>query len=66
MIWVNEDRPTKKDVLHIEGCKYEQAKRDTPNKGINQRKKDGGWFIFPTEDEARQRFPNAKRCGECM
>ena len=57
---------SEQDVLHAEGCKYEQAKRETPNKGINQRKKDGGWFSFPTEAEARRRFPRAVPCGDCM
>ena len=66
MVWVNEDRPTRKDVIHIEGCKYEVGKRETPNKGINERRKDGGWYSFASEVEALQKFPGAVRCGECM
>ena len=50
--WVNVDKPTKRCVIHREGCKYEQAKSETPFKGISKLKRDGGWVSFDSVEEA--------------
>lgn len=53
MFWVNVDKPTKKCVIHKEGCKYEQNKVETLFKGINELKRDGGWFCFVSMEETQ-------------
>ena len=50
--WVNVDKPTKSCVVHREGCRYEQDKSETPLKGINELKRDGGWLFFASLEEA--------------
>jgi len=51
MFWVNIDKPTKRCVIHRDGCKYEQAKSETPLKGIGELKQDGGWVSFASIEE---------------
>jgi len=52
MFWVNVDKPTKRCIIHREGCRYEQAKDETLLKGIDELKRDGGWIFFPSIGEA--------------
>ena len=52
MFWVNVDKPTNRCIIHREGCKYEQTKRETPLKGIDKLKHDGGWVSFASIEEA--------------
>ncbi len=52
MFWVNIDKPTKTCVIHKEGCRYEQTKSETPLKGIEKFKPNGGWFQFPSIEKA--------------
>jgi len=54
--WLNIDKPTKKCVLHIEGCTYEVEKEATPLKGIEEIKKHGGWLSFSSRQEALAYF----------
>jgi hypothetical protein len=58
--WVNIDKPTK-SFLHTDICP-EVVREATPLKGINEERKDGGWFSFATTKEARdsfaKRYPN--------
>ncbi|PVX25379.1 MAG: hypothetical protein CW691_04785 [Candidatus Bathyarchaeum sp.] len=59
--WLNVDTPDK-SLLHIEGCQYEVNKKETPNKGIEELKKHGGWLSFSSISEAKkyfeQKYPN--------
>ena len=53
MVWVNIDKPTKKITIHTnENCTYVVDKKETPYKGIEELKRDGGWISFNGEDEA--------------
>ena len=53
MVWVNVDKPTKKLTMHTNlSCIYVLKKKETPFKGIEELKRDGGWFSFNNEDEA--------------
>lgn len=52
MLWVNVDKPTKRCVIHRQGCQYEQDKSETPHKGIGELKRDGGWLSFASIEEA--------------
>ena len=58
---MNVDIPTK-SFLHVEGCRFEVNKKATLLKGIEEIKKDGGWFSFPSLSEAKkyfeQKYPN--------
>ncbi len=51
MFWVNIDKPTKTCVIHKEGCRYILSE-ETPYKGIERLKCDGGWFSFVSLEEA--------------
>ena len=53
---MNVDKPTKKCTAHVEGCRYELAKKETLLKGIGYLKRDGGWMPFPSLGEARHQF----------
>jgi hypothetical protein len=54
MIWVNVDKPTKKLTIHTNlSCVYVLDKKETPYKGIEELKRDGGWISFNDEDEAQ-------------
>jgi len=52
-VWVNVDKPTKKCTVHGEGCIYERRKAETPLKGIQHLKRDGGWLAFDKLEEAK-------------
>jgi len=52
MVWVNVDIPTKKCVIHTEQCNYAKRKTETRFKGIEELKRDGGWFSFPSLHQA--------------
>lgn len=53
MIWVNIDKPTKKITIHTDpNCIY-IPKGETPYKGIERLKRDGGWLSFSTLSEAQ-------------
>ena len=72
--WVNVDKPTKRCVVHREGCRYEQDKSETSLKGINELKCDGGWFCFASlevaEDYCRREWQArgyiVRRGGCCL
>ena len=52
MFWVNVDEPdNRKCTIHGEECRY-VLKSETPYKGIGRLKCDGGWFPFPSIEEA--------------
>ena len=47
MIWVNVDIPTKMCTIHTNrNCDYIENKCETPNKGVDELKSDGGWMRF--------------------
>lgn len=49
IIWINVDKPTKKCTIHTNlGCQYLAKKSDTPYKGVEKLKRDGGWLSFST------------------
>ena len=54
--WINVDKPTRRCVVHSEICVYSRKKRETPLKGIERMKRDGGWMPFPSIQEARNYF----------
>jgi len=72
--WVNVDKPTKKCIIHREGCRYEQAKTETPLKGIGELKDDGGWVSFPSRGEVENYCKRewehkgyvVRMCGYCF
>ena len=52
-IWVNINRPTKKCTIHTNlSCSYVLTIKETPRKGLEVLKIDGGWKSFPIYDEA--------------
>lgn len=59
-VWVNVDRPTAKEMLHAEHCRYVRDKHETELKGIGELKRDGGWLPFESLDEARKAYPSAQ------
>jgi hypothetical protein len=54
--WLNIDKPSKKCILHTEGCTYETNKEATPNKGLGEIKRDGGWLSFSSRQETSAYF----------
>ncbi len=54
--WINVDYPWNRCTLHRRGCRYEQAKRETPYKGIEHLKRDGGWLSFSSTRDADDYF----------
>jgi hypothetical protein len=58
--WVNIDKPTE-CYLHADTC-GQVLKEETPLKGINEEKAEGGWFSFNSKEEANdflaKRFPD--------
>jgi len=53
-IWINEDKPTKTCTIHTdESCFYVKSKEASPFKGVEEQKRDGGWFSFSSGDDAR-------------
>jgi hypothetical protein len=55
MVEVNIDIPTKVYTLHRAGCQQKPA--GVPQyKGFGALKRDGGWFSFPTEADARAHY----------
>ena len=53
MIWMNVDKPTKKCTIHTDpGCQYVLNKRETPLKGVEELKSDGGWLSFASQGDA--------------
>lgn len=52
-VWLNIDKPTKKCTIHgSPNCIYVTGKAETPNKGIDELKRDGGWLRFHNEYKA--------------
>jgi hypothetical protein len=62
MFWLNVDKPNNFYKLHNESCVY-AVPNETEYKGIEEMRRDGGWFKFDTYDEAfryyRKTRPNA-------
>lgn len=56
MVWVNVDIPCKTCTIHLETCRYVCwfVKGDTKPqfKGIEELKRDGGWFSFHSMEQA--------------
>ncbi|PLR92019.1 hypothetical protein [Bacillus sp. T33-2] len=67
-VWVNIDKPTKKFTIHHK-CAYTEKMAETPFKGINEMKRDGGWFSEKNEDRAIQLhnkcYPNYTMIRHC-
>lgn len=53
--WVNIDKPRKFYRLHLESCPF-CTSSETPYKGVNEMKRDGGWFQFESKAEARKNY----------
>jgi hypothetical protein len=70
MFWLNADKSTNIYKLHNVSCIY-AVPRETEYKGIEEMKRDGGWFKFETYDEAYRYYkttrPNAiwQPCKVC-
>ena len=55
MAWANIDIPTKSFTIHRdEGCRHVFEKDETPLKGLEELKRDGGWIQFEKHLEASQ------------
>lgn len=70
VVWLNVDRPTKKCTIHSdENCIYVVEKGETPYKGLEKMKKDGGWFSFKNIADAERfcktRFPDYELVRHC-
>ncbi len=74
MFWVNVDEPdNRKCTIHREECRY-VLRSETPYKGIGRLKRDGGWFPFPSLEEAENHCKRewetkgfiVRRCGRCF
>jgi len=56
MFWVNVDRPLKTCTIHGEPCRYVsyyvRGEGKSQFKGIEESKRDGGWFSHPSIGEA--------------
>lgn len=50
--WVNVDFPTRSYKLHRIDCKF-STPTETPLKGVEGLKTDGGWLKFSNKKEAR-------------
>lgn len=62
-VWANIDKPLKKFTMHRDlNCIYIEKKKETPYKGINRLKRDGGWIGFSDEESAllfyKKKFKN--------
>jgi len=53
---MNVDRINQKCVLHQEGCRYEEAKRERKWKGLGKVGEFGGWLEFDSIREAQDHF----------
>lgn len=55
VFWVNVNKTTGVWKLHKESCRFCNP-HETSLKGINQMKKDGGWFEFKSYQSAYEVF----------
>lgn len=75
MVWLNIDKPCKRCTIHIEPCRrvsyYIKGEGKPQFKGIEELKRDGGWFSFHSIEEAEdfykrnwkpKRYSISKRC----
>lgn len=54
MVWANVDIPTKSFTIHRDaGCRHVFQKGETPFKGREELRRDGGWIEFEKYLEAR-------------
>jgi hypothetical protein len=70
MVWVNIDIPLKSCTIHAElHCIFVEKKKDTPYKGIELLKRDGGWISFVDSEEANRycqdQYPGYKLIVHC-
>lgn len=59
MFWVNIDKPTKKCVIHREECPWVDWVKNEARpefKGIEELKRDGGWFSFDSMGKAENYY----------
>jgi len=47
MFWANVDKPTRTCVIHKDEC-WCILRKESPYKGIEKFKPNGGWFQFPS------------------
>ncbi len=53
MLWVNIDKPLKKFTIHEAlSCIYVAKIQESPYKGVECLKRDGGWMSFQSKAEA--------------
>lgn len=69
MVWVNVDKPTKNCTIHGSNCIFVLRKRETKYKGLGKIKRDGGWILFESVEDAytfcKERFPEYKVRRHC-
>ena len=70
MAWINIDKPLKTCTYHSEdSCRHVMDKGETPHKGLDALKRDGGWIEFSSYLEARKfysdHFPSFKFINHC-
>jgi hypothetical protein len=57
-IWINIDDPTKKFTLHHH-CQFTEKIKETPYKGVNTLKRDGGWLQVVSLRAAEKLYENS-------
>lgn len=70
LVWINIDIPLKTCTVHSEPyCIYVEQKKESPFKGIETLRRDGGWLKFENmEDVTRfciNQYPQYKRIDHC-
>jgi hypothetical protein len=52
--WLNVDEPSQSCTLHENDCVHVLNNSETESKGIEEEKRDGGWYGFDSREAAEQ------------
>jgi hypothetical protein len=69
--WLNVDKSERAGTLHSSHCSF-RLLQETPFKGIDRNKAEGGWFSFMTAFQAKEWLPKNfpdyqyKECNHCL
>ncbi|MBO9130385.1 hypothetical protein [Bacillus sp. 165] len=69
--WLNVDKTGKLGTLHSSLCSF-RLLQETPFKGIERNKIDGGWFSFQSTFQAKEWLPKNfphyqyQECSHCI
>lgn len=57
MAWLHSYIPHRECVLHEDRCVYVQLfAKGSKNQGVNELKRDGGWFEFKSHEAAKRHY----------